>query len=65
MPLAAVLAGFAVQYNPKHVDMRVFIIIACLLNILGFILSGPSLLLPDSWVLIALGNFILGFAICY
>lgn len=65
MPLATVFASFAVQYNPKHVELRVFIIMACLLNIIGFILSGPSLLLPDSWQPIAVGNFILGFAIGY
>ena len=51
-----------VQYLPKQIEKRLIIILSSILSFFGFLLVGPSqiLLLPDSIILMAIGQAITG-----
>lgn len=57
--------GVCIQFHAKHIEPKVFLIGSCLVIACGYFLNGPCEVLPDSIVLMAIGNFISGFAMCY
>jgi len=62
--VGAFCAGIGVQYHPKRIDYRAILIASTLVNGIGFMLNGPSNILPNSLILMALGQFISGYAMC-
>ena len=59
------LGGVCIQFHAKHIEPKVFLIGSCLIIAFGYFLNGPCEVLPDSVVLMAIGNFLSGFAMCY
>lgn len=59
------LGGVCIQFHAKHIEPRVFLIGSCIVIAFGYFLNGPCELLPDSVALMAIGNFLSGFAMCY
>jgi ATP-dependent protease ClpP protease subunit len=57
--------GMAIQYHSKDIDPKVFLIGSCFVISLGYFINGPCEYLPNSIILMGIGNFISGFAMCY
>ncbi len=44
-PIAYLVGGIGTQFQPRHVDLRVFIILGALLNGVAMLFNGPSYIL--------------------
>lgn len=61
-PMFYITASMLVQYIPKFIERRVTIAVASILNMIFFLLVGPSQImrLPDSLILMAVGQALVG-----
>lgn len=64
-PIAYLVGGIGTQFQPRHVDLRVFIIVGALLNGVAMLCNGPSAILnfPNSDKLIIAGQIMNGLAL--
>ena len=64
-PVAYLIGGIGTQYQPRHVDLRVFIIFGLVINIAAMLCNGPShyLGLPNDHRIMIVGQILSGISL--
>jgi len=65
LSIGSVIGGITILYSPDHIDYKVFLILSSFLSSFAFSLNGPNKFLPDSLILMGIGNVITGYSSIY